>query len=208
MAMFKQVTNYNYTNNPSQFIIELRETIYKNLLKYKSTIDVMNFQEIFEDYNKLIKSYSKKIGRFEMPSFNSEEKDNLNYPLIMKNNNLKHNRHVSLDNYLDKRKLQREPQLKSYFDKPNTKEIAENINNKFDKNNMTISKESLNISNISNVFEKHSNYKEVNFTKDKFVKEFSFDKDEENGQDKHFNTLERQMYSIDGLESSPQFLDN
>ena len=52
------------------------------------------------------------------------------------------------------------------------------------------------------------NYKEAIITKDKFIKEFSFDKDEENGQDKHFNTLERKMYSIDGLEMSPQFLDN
>jgi hypothetical protein len=53
MALFKIIASFvqnkHGNTNSSQFLIDIKELILQNLKKYKSTVDVMNFQEIFEE---------------------------------------------------------------------------------------------------------------------------------------------------------------
>jgi hypothetical protein len=53
MALFKIIASFiqnkHGKTNSSQFLIDIKELILQNLKKYKSTVDVMNFQEIFEE---------------------------------------------------------------------------------------------------------------------------------------------------------------
>jgi hypothetical protein len=41
--------NSRYSQNPTNFISDIRDLMLENLNKYRNTVDVMNFQEIFEE---------------------------------------------------------------------------------------------------------------------------------------------------------------
>lgn len=120
-------------------------------------------------------------------------------------NNPKHNRQTSVDLVVEKKNKcieNMESHIKNYFDQPNTKnelkELTESINSNFDKinNNLAISKESLNTSNISNVFEK--NRMNLNSHRD-IRKDVSFEKE---------RGCSQQRYEVTNLlEETPQFYD-
>jgi hypothetical protein len=97
-------------------------------------------------------------------------KSNLKSNVLIQNTS-KHTRNASVDNVVDKKTKcieKMESNVKNYFDQTNTKnelkDLTNSINSNFDKinNNLMNSKESLNISNVSNVFEKHSNNSKYN----------------------------------------------
>ncbi len=38
-----------YSENPTHFLNDIKDLMFENLNKYRSTVDVMNFQDIFEE---------------------------------------------------------------------------------------------------------------------------------------------------------------
>jgi hypothetical protein len=62
MELFKVITaflseKYN-RNNPLTFLSDIKDLILENLGKYKNTIDVLNFREIFDEYMNLLGTYN------------------------------------------------------------------------------------------------------------------------------------------------------
>lgn len=54
MSLFKVLASFlatKYTKNPLQFLFDIKELIHENLLKYRGTIDILNFRDIFEEVN-------------------------------------------------------------------------------------------------------------------------------------------------------------
>lgn len=61
MNLFQLITVFmsnKYTTNPLQFLYDIKELIYENMLKYRDTIDILNFADIYEDVSLHIISYS------------------------------------------------------------------------------------------------------------------------------------------------------
>lgn len=46
--------NSRYSQNPTNFISDIKDLMFENLNKYKNTVDVMNFQEIFDEVSNLL----------------------------------------------------------------------------------------------------------------------------------------------------------
>jgi hypothetical protein len=57
--------NSRYSQNPTNFISDIRDLMLENLNKYKNTVDVMNFQEIFEEVI-FYKEIFIKISKFSI----------------------------------------------------------------------------------------------------------------------------------------------
>jgi hypothetical protein len=122
-------------------------------------------------------NYPFQPSKIKTISSTSKPSNFINIPPIksnLKTNNSKHSRQSSLDSNIDKKTKcieYMESHIKNYFDQVNSKNEAKDNNepnNAFwDKSNMINSKESLNTSNISNVFEKNSPIKR-DYKKDHF----------------------------------------
>jgi hypothetical protein len=60
MSMYKLMATFlsnKFGKNPLQFLFDIKELVLENLMKYKNTVDMLNYGNIFDEVNYYFKFY-------------------------------------------------------------------------------------------------------------------------------------------------------
>lgn len=76
-------SKYSNIKNPLQVLFDFKEQILDNLLKYKETVDILNFSEIYKEYNEIVEqrlTYKPNSGTVTEATVTSHSPQGVKFP--------------------------------------------------------------------------------------------------------------------------------